>query len=359
MENESRLMKLREEMSQINTRLLEDLNALFRVSKQIGREKDSLGVPYFDPARESEMLLDIQKKNRGPVSQDILKHLFKEIFKASVEDMGKESLNKFMVSKGVSGKDSVIDIKGLRIGGDEKPVVIGGPCAVETYDQFYQTAGALKKMGVKLLRGGAFKPRTSPYSFQGLEEEGLKIMRQVADEFDMLVVTEVLEPGTVSLVETYADVIQVGTRNMQNFPLLKRIGKSRKPVLLKRGLMATIDEFILAAEYIYLGGNREIILCERGIRTFEPQTRNTLDISAIPILKKETVLPVVVDVSHSTGRKDIVAPLAKAAIAAGADGIMVECHIDPTIALSDANQQLTPVEFEEIIGLFDNRSNSE
>jgi 3-deoxy-7-phosphoheptulonate synthase len=226
---------------------------------------------------------------------------------------------------------------------------------VESFEQLDDTARFLTGMGVRILRGGAFKPRTSPYSFQGLEEKALKLLRQVADAHGMAVVTEVLDTDTVSLVEEYTDIIQVGTRNMYNYSLLKRIGKSRKPVLLKRGMMATIEEFILAAEYIHLGGNTDIILCERGIRTFETQTRNTLDIAAVPILKKETSLPVIVDISHSTGRKDLAGPMAMAALAAGADGVMVEAHVNPQAALSDANQQLNAQEAGALLELIGSR----
>ena len=346
--SKTNLENMRQKMTAVNADLLEDLIQFFRVAKQIGQEKDRLGLSHFDPVRESQMLIDVQKLNNGRVSQSIVQHIFKEIFKASVEDMGNESRKKLHVNRISSSEDCIIDVKGVKIGG-ENPVVIAGPCAVESYDQIYGTAKMLKKLGINILRGGAFKPRSSPYSFQGLGIDALKWLREIADKFGMAVITEVMDTDTVSIVEEYADILQVGTRNMHNYSLLKRIGKCHKPVFLKRGFMSTIDEFIFAAEYIYLGGNSQIILCERGIRTFENQTRNTLDISAVPILKKETLLPVFVDISHSTGRKDIIEPMAHAALAAGADGIMVESHINPASALSDADQQLNQEETEQLI----------
>lgn len=308
-----------------------------------------MGMPHFDPVRESEMLAEIQMNNRGPMPQDLMKRIFKEIFWASVEEMGVEQRRKLQVNRLPGGEDTVIKVNGLDIGGGV-PVLMGGPCSVENYEQIYETAKGLKQLGVTILRGGAFKPRTSPYSFQGLEEEALKMMRSVADEFGMAVITEVLDVRTVELVERYADIMQVGTRNMFNYSLLKELGKIDKPVMIKRGFMATIEEFILSAEYVYLGGNQKIILCERGIRTFETQTRNTLDISSIPILKKETPLPIIVDVSHALGRKDIIKPIAHAAISAGADGLMFEAHYSPHVALSDAKQQLDLEEAKALIG---------
>jgi 3-deoxy-7-phosphoheptulonate synthase/chorismate mutase len=203
--------------------------------------------------------------------------------------------------------------------------------------------------GIRLIRGGAYKPRTSPYDFQGLGEEGLKILRRVADEFGLKVVSEIVHPSDIEMATQYVDVIQIGARNMQNFELLKAAGSVRKPVLLKRGLAATLEEFLFAAEYIVSRGNTQVILCERGIRTYEKWTRNTLDISAVPILKQESHLPVLVDISHSTGRRDILLPIAKAALAAGADGIMVEAHPEPSVALSDAGQQINLAQLEELL----------
>lgn len=347
------LEELRAQMTIVNEEIMHSLNKFFTISSKIGEIKDKTGLPHFDPVRESDMLIDIQLKNRGPAPQDLLKRIFREILKASVEDMGIGTRKKLMVNRLPDSKDLIVDVNWIKIGG-EKSVLIAGPCAVENYEQIYSTAKKLKELGVNILRGGAFKPRTSPYSFQGLEEEALKILRTVADEFNMAVITEVLDTKTVQLVEKYADILQVGTRNMFNYSLLKELGKINKPVMIKRGFMATIDEFILAAEYIHIGGNDQIILCERGIRTFETQTRNTLDLSSVPILKKETILPVIVDISHSLGRKDIIKPIARAALSAGADGLMFESHYNPLVALSDSEQQLDPEETEEIISYLNN-----
>ena len=220
---------------------------------------------------------------------------------------------------------------------------------MESYEQVRQVAEAMKGQGLKLMRGGAFKPRTSPYDFQGLGLEGLQILRQVADEYGLAVISEILNPNDIEMSLDYVDVIQIGARNMQNFDLLRAAGAVNKPVLLKRGLSATIEEFINAAEYIMAKGNGNIILCERGIRTYERATRNTLDISAVPILKKETHLPVVVDVTHSTGRRDLLLPTAKAAMAIGADAIMAEVHPDPAVALSDAAQQMNIPQFNDFM----------
>lgn len=220
------------------------------------------------------------------------------------------------------------------------PSFVFGPCAVESYEQVAAVAQTIKDKGLKMIRGGAFKPRTSPYDFQGLGLEGLKILKQVSQEYGLATITEIVTPADLDVALDYIDVIQIGARNMQNFELLKAAGATNKPVLLKRGLAATIEEFIHAAEYIMSKGNTNIILCERGIRTYEKATRNTLDISAVPILKQETHLPVFVDVTHSTGRRDLLLPCSKAAIAIGADGVMAEVHPDPSVALSDSQQQM-------------------
>ena len=252
-----------------------------------------------------------------------------------------------LVSRVFKPEDTVIDVKGVKIGGGHIGM-IAGPCTVETYDQMDATAEKLSKAGVKVLRGGAFKPRTSPYAFQGLGEEGLKIMRKVADKYDMLVTSEVMEVNQIPMFLEYVDILQVGARNMQNFNLLKSLGEIRKPVLLKRGLSATIEEWLMSAEYIMAGGNREVILCERGIRTFEHITRNTLDISAIPVVQKISHLPVVVDPSHATGLRDKVAPMSMASIAAGADGLIIEVHNSPETAICDGAQSLYPEQFADL-----------
>ncbi|MEM3833429.1 MAG: 3-deoxy-7-phosphoheptulonate synthase [Thermoprotei archaeon] len=242
---------------------------------------------------------------------------------------------------------TVIDIHGVKIG--EKPIVIAGPCSVESEEQVIQIAKFVKEHGASMLRGGAFKPRTSPYSFQGLGEKGLVYLKKVSEITGLPVVTEVLDPRDVKLVEKYADVLQIGARNMQNFPLLKEVGRSFKPILLKRGFGATIEELLSAAEYIMKEGNMNVVLCERGIRTFETSTRFTLDIAAVPVLKELTHLPIIVDPSHAAGRRSLVPSLAKAALAAGADGIIVEVHQDPDRALSDGQQSLTLDGFKDMM----------
>jgi len=344
-----KLKALRSQMTRVNEKIMHHLNEFFEISNHIGHIKDEMGLPHFDPVRESEMLSEIRGKNKGPMPYDLMKRIFKDIFRASVEEMGVGTRKKLEVNRLPDSEALVIVVKGIEIGG-KRPTLMAGPCAVENYEQLRTTAKTISDLGVRILRGGAFKPRTSPYSFQGLEEEGLKILRSVADEFNMAVISEVLDTRNVSLVAEYADILQVGTRNMFNYSLLKELGKIHKPVMIKRGLMSTIDEFILAAEYVYVGGNHEIILCERGIRTYETQTRNTLDISSVPILNKETCLPVIVDVSHSLGRKDIIAPIARAALSAGANGLMFESHYDPIMALSDSEQQLDMEETKDLIG---------
>ena len=245
--------------------------------------------------------------------------------------------------------DTVIDVKGTKFGGGHFGV-IAGPCAVENEQMTFAVAEKVKAAGAGVLRGGAFKPRTSPYSFQGLKEEGLKMLRAAADKFGLGVCTEVMDTRDVTLVARYADVVQVGARNMQNYNLLSEVGLLEKPVLLKRGLSATIGELLMSAEYILRQGNERLILCERGVRTFEAATRNTLDLSAVPIVHIDSHLPVIVDPSHATGRSDLVEPMSVAAMAAGADGIMVEVHPDPEMALSDGAQSLTPDEFAGLMG---------
>jgi 3-deoxy-7-phosphoheptulonate synthase len=246
-------------------------------------------------------------------------------------------------------KDPTIVTAGkAKIGGPHFGI-IAGPCSVESRDQIFQTAEAVKKAGATILRGGAFKPRTSPYSFQGLEEEGLKILAEAGAENNLPVVTEIVNPMDADLVYQYTDIIQVGARNVQNFALLKILGQIDKPILLKRGLMTTIEEFLMSAEYILSEGNSQVILCERGIRTFERATRNTLDISAVPVIKEQSHLPVIIDPSHASGHWQYVLPLSKAAAAVGADGIMVEVHIHPEEAFSDGLQSLKPEKFRELV----------
>jgi len=254
-----------------------------------------------------------------------------------------------LASREVRKETSIIPISETVAIGGKEVIVIAGPCAVESKEQILEVAAAVKNAGAKVLRGGAFKPRTSPYAFQGMKEEGLQLLAEARKRTGLPIITEVVNPETAELVAEYADILQIGTRNAQNFELLKKLGQLRKPVLLKRGMSMTVQELLMSAEYIMSEGNHSVILCERGIRTFETATRNTLDLSAIPVLKRNTHLPVVVDPSHSTGNYQYVAPMSYAAVAAGADGLIIEVHPDPEHALSDGPQSLTPKKFSALM----------
>jgi 3-deoxy-7-phosphoheptulonate synthase len=253
-----------------------------------------------------------------------------------------------LASRTFKPEDTVVSVGDVRIGGDEV-IVMAGPCSAETPAQVEAAAAAVRRAGAKILRGGAFKPRSSPYSFQGLGEPGLVMLRDAADHHDLKLISEVMDISQIELVGKYADIFQVGARNMQNFTLLRELGRVRKPVLLKRGISATIEEWLLSAEYILAGGNGDVILCERGIRTFETATRNTFDVSAIPVVKKLSHLPIVADPSHGAGRRDMVAPMARAAVAAGVDGLIIEVHHDPDRALSDGAQSMFPAQFDRVM----------
>jgi 3-deoxy-7-phosphoheptulonate synthase len=253
-----------------------------------------------------------------------------------------------LASRTFQPQNTIITIGDLRIGGDEV-IVMAGPCSAETEEQVEATAAAVKNAGAKVLRGGAFKPRSSPYSFQGLGEHGLRLLRSAADRHNLKLVSEIMDISQLGVVEKYADILQVGARNMQNFTLLRELGRARTPVLLKRGISATIEEWLLSAEYMLAGGNTNVMLCERGIRTFESYTRNTLDISAIPVVQQRCHLPVLADPSHGTGRRDKVTPMARAAVAAGADGLLIEVHSDPDHARSDGAQSLFPAQFDRLM----------
>ena len=340
------LTQLRNRIDEINDQLLDLLNERTALVEAIGREKDKQGLKKYDPIREQQIIEKLREKNQGPLTDEMLIHVFKEIFKVSVKLQEEKSHKKgLLVSRKNKLDDTVIDVQGDMIG-DGEPTFVFGPCSVESKEQMERVAKNLSEKGLKYIRGGAFKPRTSPYDFQGLGIEGLKMMSEAAKKYGLRVVSEIMDAGDLEAALPYVDVIQIGARNMQNFSLLKALGHINKPVLLKRGLSATIEEFVNAAEYIAMHGNPNVMLCERGIRTYEKATRNTLDISAVPILKRETHLPVFVDITHSTGRKDILLPIAKAALAVGADGIMAEVHPNPMLALSDANQQMSLEEFD-------------
>ena len=253
-----------------------------------------------------------------------------------------------LASRTFKQESTVVTVGDVRIGGDEV-IVMAGPCSAENEQQVRSTAAAVRRAGAKIFRGGAFKPRSSPYSFQGLGEEGLRLLRDAANAENMKLVTEVMDISQIELIDRYTDIFQLGARNMQNFTLLRELGHTRKPVLLKRGISATIEEWLLSAEYVLSGGNNDVILCERGIRTFETATRNTFDISAIPVVRKLSHLPIVADPSHGAGRRDMVVRMARAAVAAGADGLIIEVHCDPDHALSDGAQSLFPSQFDRLM----------
>nr|WP_241670277.1 bifunctional 3-deoxy-7-phosphoheptulonate synthase/chorismate mutase [Staphylococcus aureus] len=330
----------------MNHQILDLLSKRGELAQKIGEEKLKQGTRIYDPQREKEMLNDLIDSNKGPFNDNTIKQLFKEIFKASTDLQKSENEKHLYVSRKLKPEDTIVTFDNGGIIGDGNKSFVFGPCSVESFEQVEAVAKNLHAKGEKFIRGGAFKPRTSPYDFQGLGVEGLKILKQIKDKYDLNVVSEIVNPNDFEVADEYLDVFQIGARNMQNFELLKEAGRTKKPILLKRGLSATIEEFVYAAEYIASQGNQNIILCERGIRTYEKATRNTLDISAVPILKQGTHLPVMVDVTHSTGRKDIMLPTAKAALAVGADGVMAEVHPDPSVALSDAGQQMDLDEFQ-------------
>jgi 3-deoxy-7-phosphoheptulonate synthase len=297
------------------------------------------GVPMPGAQRTAVCIIG----NKGAVEESRLLPL------AGVKELIPVTKPYKLVSRETHPQSTVITIGNVKIGADNKPVIMAGPCAIENEKQAITTAEIVKKYGAEVFRGGAFKPRTSPYSFQGMGIDGLKILKKVHDETGLLTITEATDHINLEDVEKYADIIQIGARNMQNYSLLRRAGEARKPVLLKRGFAATIDELLMSAEYIMAGGNHHVILCERGIRTFSDNIRNTLDISAIPSIKESSHLPVVVDPSHAAGRRDYVIPLSRAAIAVGADGLLIEVHHDPVHALSDGMQSLFPEQFEKLM----------
>ncbi|MGE5704282.1 MAG: bifunctional 3-deoxy-7-phosphoheptulonate synthase/chorismate mutase [Clostridia bacterium] len=339
---------LRNQVDEINLQILQLMNKRAELVQELGREKLKQGINRFDPEREREMLNLLVENNNGPFTDDTVRHLFKQIFKASLDLQKSDNKKVLLVSRQKQAEDTVITVKGVEFGG-KAPLLISGPCSVESYEQVRAVAENHVKRGLRTLRGGAFKPRTSPYDFQGLGVEGLEILKRIGDEFNLVTISEIVTPADLEMAAKYVDVIQIGARNMQNFELLKAAGRLNHPILLKRGLSATIEEFIYAAEYILSEGNTQVMLCERGIRTYEKATRNTLDISAVPLLKQETHLPVFVDVTHSTGRRDLLLPCAKAGLAVGSDGIMVEVHPDPDVALSDAKQQLNIPQFNKMV----------
>ncbi len=352
MNTDPTILELRDQVDTVNLEILKLLNRRASIVEQIGARQTQIGTQHYDPKRESEMLDALGAANAGPFSGATIKQLFKEIFKASLDLEETQDKPKLKYSRKAHPENTKVSVSrgDLRVEfGGAHPVLIAGPCSIESWEQMDTTAAFVKSRGVTLMRGGAYKPRTSPYGFQGLGVEGLQYGAKAAEKHGLLFVAEVMDTRDVAVAAEYADMLQVGTRNAQNFPLLREVGKAGKPVLLKRGMSSTMEEWLLTAEYILNEGNDQIVLCERGIRTFEKWTRNTLDISAVAVAKLETHLPVIVDVTHAAGRRDILTPLAKAGLAVGADGIHIEVHPDPATALSDNQQQLDFAGFDKFL----------
>jgi 3-deoxy-7-phosphoheptulonate synthase/chorismate mutase len=349
MPEKNQIAELREQIDSINLKILELLNQRATVASEIGKLQTQLGSQIYDPVRESAMLTTLQMANKGPFSNVTIQALFKEIFKATLALEEKEARANLVVQRKSPDQQTVIDMgNGVEIGNGEFQLV-AGPCAIESYEQYDEVAAALAEEGVKIMRAMAYKPRTSPYDFQGLGEPGLKIARQVANKYGLLLVSEIMDASQIHMMSDYVDMLWIGARNMQNPYLLRAVGKTSLPVILKRHFSATLQEMLYSAEYIMSEGNHKVILMERGIRSFEPWTRNTLDISAVPLLKKESHLPVIVDISHSAGRRDIANALARVTVASGADGLMVEVHPNPAVAMSDAKQQLNIPQFKAMM----------
>ena len=344
-----RLSELRHEIDGVNAEILQLLQRRAQIVLEIAAVKRREGLDSYEPSREEEMLHALVSEPSGPFGPDEIKEIFKSIFRASLDIQNVERARKMRTRR-----RDLVPPGGIRVGnvavGAGRPVLFVGPCSVETAEQMNTIAATIAALPCdKILRAGAYKPRTNPYSFQGLREEGLTLLQATSRRHGLPTVTEVLDTSTLDAVAEHADMLQVGARNMYNTELLKALGQIGKPVLLKRGFMATLEELLLSAEYILSSGNDAVVLCERGIRTFEPWTRNTLDISAVPLLKRETSLPVIVDLSHALGRRDIMVPCAKAALAVGADGLMLEVHDRPEQALSDGFQQLNLEEFTALV----------
>ncbi|MDL1900124.1 3-deoxy-7-phosphoheptulonate synthase [Anaerolineae bacterium CFX9] len=349
MTSQESLQELRAQIDTINMQLLDLLSKRGAVVSEIGKVLTQMGSQHYDPAREAEMLTALEMANKGPFSNETIKALFREIFRASLALEEQQARQKIRVQRKSADERTVISLPNGAVIGDGGFQLVAGPCAVESFEQMDETAAALAARGVRIIRGMAYKPRTSPYEFQGLGEDGLKIARQVADKYGMVVTSEIMDKSQIDMFLDYVDIFWVGARNMQNTFLLRGLGRINRPVILKRGLAATLEEFLYAAEYIVSSGNPNVILIERGIRTFEKWTRNTLDIGGVAVLKAESHLPVIVDISHSAGRRDIAKPLARVAKASGADGLMVEVHPNPPVAMSDAKQQLYIHEFNALM----------
>ncbi len=343
------LSELRRQIDGLNRDLLQLLQRRAEIVLEIAAVKRSENLDSYEPSREEEMLEALLAAPPGPFGPEAIQEIFRAIFRSSLDLQNRER-DRTMLAR----RRDLLPAGGIRVRqvaiGTGRPVLFAGPCSVETPEQMDTIAAALAELpGPTIFRAGAYKPRTNPYSFQGLREDGLRLLQSTARRHGLPTVTEVLDTATLDVVAEHADMLQVGARNMYNTELLKALGKVAKPVLLKRGFMATLDEFLLSAEYILSHGNEAVVLCERGIRTFEPWTRNTLDLAAVALLKKETALPVIVDLSHALGRRDIMLPCARAALAVGADGLMLEVHHRPEQALSDGFQQLNLNEFAALV----------
>ncbi len=347
--SEDTIRSLRADIDRLNLELLKLLSQRGQLAKEIGGVQTSLGLSSYDPMREAQMLDALVAANEGPFDNGAVKSLFKAIFQASMEVGKQADKPRFLTSRATRQDDTLVQVGDVILGGKHAPVLVAGPCAIESKEQVEMTAQFVASRGVKLFRGGAYKPRTNPYSFQGLGEKGLRLGREACDKYSLKFIAEIMDASDLPLFEDYTDVLQVGARNAQNFTLLKAVGRSRKPVLLKRGLSSTIEEWVMSAEYLLSEGNANVILCERGIRTFETYTRNTLDVSAVALAKLETHLPVLVDATHSGGRRDLLVPLTKAGLAVGADGVMVEVHPNPAVALSDQKQQMDFEQFDSYL----------
>jgi len=343
------LSDLRGEIDTLNLDILRLLQRRAEVVLEIAAIKRRENLDSYEPSREEEMLRTLAAAPSGPFGADEIREIFRAIFHASLDIQNRERTRAMRTRQRGLVPPGGIRVRDVAVGAGQ-PVLFVGPCSVETPQQMDTIAAAIAALpGAKIFRAGAYKPRTNPYSFQGLREDGLQLLRATARRYGLPTVTEVLDTSTLDVVAEHADMLQVGARNMYNTELLKALGKVDKPVLLKRGFMATLDELLLSAEYILSNGNDAVVLCERGIRTFEPWTRNTLDLSAVALLKKETALPVIVDLSHALGRRDIMLPCARAALAVGADGLMLEVHDRPEHALSDGFQQLDLDEFSALV----------
>lgn len=339
-EPESDLDELRADIDRINDEILSLIQSRAGKVLEIARRKREMNLDGHDPHREAEMLQRLTGSTSGPFGPTEIQEIFRVIFRASLDMQDRWRRGSLRVRREDLLPEGRIRVGPVSIGAGE-PVLFAGPCSVESEEQMDQVASFLSTLtGSKILRAGSYKPRSSPYSFQGLREEGLRILRETGRRHRLATVTEVLDTSHIDRVAASADMLQVGARNMFNTEMLKALGRIRKPILLKRGFMATVEELLLSAEYILAGGNHAVVLCERGIRTFQRSVRNTLDISAVALLKQQTSLPVIVDVSHATGRRDILLPCARAALAAGADGLMIEVHPNPELALSDGFQQI-------------------